>query len=244
MRPNAAMAATGRLAASILAVALCAAPALAGDRALFEAIGYSPDGRYLAFEEYGIQDGSGFPFSNIHVLDVVADRWVPGAPFSVRLDDEIEQLAKARTEARAKAAGVLEDFNISQPVDLLALNGDGEPGDGLTLSYGYAGYGMTEAAEVKTLTLDTFPLESMAMPCGDYTEEATVGFALLRDGIELHRDTSLPRSRGCALGYKLYAVTAPAFFDPPDPAMVAIISVYPLGFEGPDRRFIAVPLGK
>ncbi len=48
-------------AALLLGAAACAAvPTLAGDRALIDVIGYSDDLRYLAFEEFGVQDGSGF----------------------------------------------------------------------------------------------------------------------------------------------------------------------------------------
>ena len=43
----------GRLAASALALTLAAIPALAGDRALIDYIGYSPDAKYFAFEEFG-----------------------------------------------------------------------------------------------------------------------------------------------------------------------------------------------
>jgi hypothetical protein len=221
---------------------MLAAPALAGDRALFDAIGYSSDGRYFAFEEYGVQDGSGFAYSNIYVLDVPADRWVPGAPFSARLEDDGAPLSTVRDQALALAAGTLDDLGITGPVDLLALNGDGEPGDGQTLAYGLAGFGLEAARDVATLTLEMFPATGPT-DCAEYTDQPTVGFALNRDGVELHRDASLPKSRGCALGYKLYAVVAPALFDPPQPAMLAIVSVYPLGFEGPDRRFIAVPIG-
>ena len=56
----------------------------------------------------------------------------------------------------------------------------------------------------------------------------------------LHDDgTSLPKSRGCPVDYRLYAVLAP--FEQGAPR-VAIISVYPVGFEGPDRRFMLVPI--
>ena len=63
-----------------------------------------------------------------------------------------------------------------------------------------------------------------------------------KDGVghELHRDVGmLPKSRGCITGYRLFAVVTQQY------AMaqsgVAIISTYPVGFEGPDRRFLAVP---
>ena len=81
MTRNAVTRVTVLLAAS-LGLAL---PALAGDRALFQPIGFSADGRYFAFEEYGVQDGSGFPYSNTYILDLPADKWVNGTP--VRMTD-------------------------------------------------------------------------------------------------------------------------------------------------------------
>ena len=76
-------------ATALLAVSLAVAtPALAGDRALIDFIGFSADARYLAFEEFGVQDGSGFPYSNIYILDLPADKWAGGSPFLVSFKDE------------------------------------------------------------------------------------------------------------------------------------------------------------
>ena len=69
MTRNAVTKATALLAASLA----FAAPASAGDRAQFNPIGFSEDGRYFAFEEFGIQDGSGFPYSNTFIIDLPAD---------------------------------------------------------------------------------------------------------------------------------------------------------------------------
>jgi predicted secreted protein len=61
---------------------------------------------------------------------------------------------------------------------------------------------------------------------------------------ELYRDDEmLPKSRGCPVVYRIFAVVAPQYTVPPA-AHVAIIATYPFGFEGPDRRFIAIPLSK
>jgi predicted secreted protein len=60
MKRQEGLAASARLAAKVFGlIALAATPALAGDRALIDYIGFSPDARYFAFEEFGIQDGSG-----------------------------------------------------------------------------------------------------------------------------------------------------------------------------------------
>eukprot|EP01036_Dinobryon_divergens_P042760 gene42760-56842_t len=80
MQRNGVLAASARLAASCLALlTLAVVPALAGDRALIDFIGYSEDGQYFAFEEYGIGDGSGAPYSHIFIVDLAADAWGDGA---------------------------------------------------------------------------------------------------------------------------------------------------------------------
>ena len=72
MRLNVVPAASALLAASL--TLFSAAPALAGDAAQFDPIGFSEDGRYFAYEEYGIQDGSGFPYATIYLVDLIAQR--------------------------------------------------------------------------------------------------------------------------------------------------------------------------
>lgn len=109
MKPNVGMAGMVRRAGASLAVclSLAAAPAFAGDRALADFIGFSENGRYFAFEEFGTQDGSGFAYSTIYVIDLSDDTWVPGSPYRYQADDETETLARARNESAAMAAGTI-----------------------------------------------------------------------------------------------------------------------------------------
>lgn len=246
MKPNVGMAGTVRLAAASagLALALAAAPAAAGDRALADFIGFSENGRYFAFEEFGVQDGSGFPYSTIYVIDLSDDSWVPGSPYRYQSEDDTETLALARNESAAMAAGTIADLGINQPADVIALNGDGEVGDGLTLNFAQPGYSPGETLDPYTLTLEVFDAKTPE-DCAQFTGEPGQGYALtLTDNNgdhELHRDTgTLPKSRGCITGYRLFAVVTPQYAAPYQNG-VAIISTYPVGFEGPDRRFLAVP---
>lgn len=244
MTPHADQAASVRRAASLVVVAaMLTTPALAGDRALIEYLGYSPDGRYFAFEEYGVQDGSGFPYANIYIIDLPADRWVAGSPYRARIDDESGDVADARDMALEQAADRLEALDISVPAQVLAVNGDGEEiGDGHILVFGTPGYGLDPLRDLRELTLETIPLDS-SLDCS-IVEDEVYGFALFLNGEEIHADEgSLPGSRGCVMDYRLYAVVQPAewlFGAAVRP--VVIVSSYPFGFEGPDRRFLAVPL--
>ena len=54
---------TIRLALIIL-LGVFSLEASAGDTATPQVLGFSADGKVFAFEEYGIQDGSGFPYAN------------------------------------------------------------------------------------------------------------------------------------------------------------------------------------
>ena len=78
--------------------------ALAADAADRAIIGFSGDGRFFAFEEFGIQDGSGFPYANIYVIDLEKDRWVEGSP------EHIEVRLRSSTTPQALALSGLRTW--------------------------------------------------------------------------------------------------------------------------------------
>lgn len=223
-----------------------AGPAEAGDRALVDFIGFSPDSRYFAFEEFGIQDGSGFAYSHIYVVNLETDSWVVGSPVRVDADNEERTLASVRADALRKAGTFIADFGLDVPAVTAALNGDGIPlEDYSTLEFGAPGYGLGAPSGHYALSLEHFDTTATS-PCEQWFDVTPQGYALTLDdgthGRSVHRDEALPRSRGCPLDYRIYAVVMPFGSETLSHA-VAIISVYPGGFEGPDRRFLAVPLG-
>jgi len=232
----------------VFLVVLCnlAAPACAADRASASVVGYSADGRYFAFEEFGIQDGSGFAYSTYYMIDLSQDRWVVGTPIRVQADNEGQTLEAIRKTARADAETFLADFAISQPAELLVAIGDGAPDqDGKSLVFGVPAPSEPGAVSGHyELSLQTFDTES-GSPCMDWFSESAVGYRLTISETgparEIHQDNVLPRSRGCPADYRLFAVYAP--FQAFNIAhTIALVSVYVHGFEGLDRRFIAQPL--
>jgi predicted secreted protein len=54
-------------------VLLLSSPCFSYELAQFRFIGFSDDGRYLAWEEYGIQDGTGYPYCTISIVDIAGD---------------------------------------------------------------------------------------------------------------------------------------------------------------------------
>jgi predicted secreted protein len=219
----------------------------AAERAEFSLIGHSADGQYFAFEEFGIQDGSGFAYSSIYVIDLHADEWVGGAPFEVRAEDETTQLAEIRSQAMRAASGAIGEYLITTPAKVIALNGDGEPeADELNLDFGIPGYSDPSSRFGDyELSFDIYDAPS-GEKCMDYFGDKAKGFRLLlrdEDAISVvHEDSRIPTSRGCPVTYRASAVVTP--FNGTDIRnAVALISVWAYGFEGMDRRYIAVPLG-
>ena len=118
-----------RAAIALMTVLLATAGAAAGDFSNFQTLGFSPDGKVYAFEEFGVQDGSGFPYSTLYFIDTDKDAYLPGTPVRVRIDDEEADLAKARAQSRDKAKALIEQHRVlSNPGLLAAFNPMGEVG--------------------------------------------------------------------------------------------------------------------
>lgn len=227
------------LAGALIAFGLTAASA--GDYADREILGFSPDGKYFAFEEYGVGDASGFPYANIYVLDTLADSWVPGTPIRVNPESEEPTLEATRAEAGAKAKPVIDRLAIGTPGVHVVSN----PLEELSADPHRAKFLIERTVPLSNqgpeLTLNEFPLGRP--DCPDYGTSYD-GFDLTlklpeEDRIHvLHRDTTVPGSRGCAYDYAISDVFT--FIESYPRVMVVLISVYSVGFEGPDRRFIAV----
>lgn len=76
--------------------------AQAGDAAARRIIGFSPDGNYFAFEQYGEIDAAVSGWSQIDVIDTRTDEFVGGKPILVV--DESEEATTTVEQARAQAA--------------------------------------------------------------------------------------------------------------------------------------------
>jgi predicted secreted protein len=250
MRRNVVLKDLARRAASAIALSLLMlAPAVAAERANINFIGYDPDANYFAFEEYGENDGSGAYYDHIYVIDLGNDSWVKGTPILVddEDDDSATSLIAFRQKALQKAAPILKQHKIDAPVSVLALIGDGSVSDRQMITWQTPNCcGIDSQEDTKfSLLLTPMPIaKADAGDCGDFVDQGLVGFTLsYTDGTtksELHSDgATLPKSRGCSLGYGIYAVIDNMLFGG---GRVAIIESWVPGFEGPDRRFIAVPI--
>ena len=236
-----------KAASALAAVLLTTAGVTAGDFSAFQSLGFSPDGKVYAFEEFGVQDGSGFPYSTVYFIDTQKDAYLPGTPIRVRIDDEAADIAKARAQSRDKAKALIETHRVfSHPGILAAFNPMGEVGaDKSRIEY------LQHAVEPVPGDSFALALEEIPLPvsdtCRDITPEGGKGFRLKlvrRDGAAVdtvvHEDTRVPESRACPLSYQLSGALT---FHPREgePVHVALVLVRSFGFEGSDGRWIALP---
>jgi predicted secreted protein len=239
----------------LAALLFCLSPgtSFAADAAEREILGFSPDGRYFAFEQYGVQDGSGFPYSEIFVIDLDKDRWLEGTPVRVRLDDESQGLGQARAKALEDARKFLKTARIEDNARVLASNPVSQKTEDarrLVFHGYYTSFGHLEPIDEQDEDVIGLAVEDVVLaspegcPIGD---TPMAGFVLkAKRGPEafqeMHRDTSIPASRGCPLKYSLSDAVAFAGADGRTQRLVALVNVFSFGFEGADRRFIAVPV--
>jgi predicted secreted protein len=228
--------------------AFVATPALAGEASTLNILGFSADGGVFAFEEYGIQDGSGFPYANRFYIDTVSDTFLPGTPIRITLeiDGEPGALDEARADARTQGQDIISDAEL-------------EANAGLTVGYSpftelsADPHRMAVNPRPVTPPIDDvleFQLSEFQTTAGDICSglsETMAGFRLVRvdptpggtTGL-LHEDTTIPASRRCPLSYRIGAIQT-FFPEAGDPVYAVMIQVRSLGFEGPDHRWIAIP---
>ena len=215
--------------------------AWAGEAAKLNILGFSEDGSIFAFEQYGVQDGSGFPYSERFYINTSDDSFVQGTPIKVRLDDEMAPEDVAR--AQAKAASPIDDASLSmRNAHIVASREITELGDRKQLRF------IPRPIYPSIDTPFSMTLNEYLLPSSDICTQmqGQMAFEILISNLrkdrpvrEFHKDATIPNSRGCPLGYG-FARIITNYAEGKDPSIVAIIAVQSVGFEGPDHRYIAI----
>jgi len=237
----------------------------AGETSRYDVIGFSADGRYFAFEEYGVGDGAGIPYANVFVIDVETDRWVKGTPVRSNLTEsdaaEFNQLGKTveesekllleavRNDMKAKASKALALVSPSHRGIQRVHNPRSEfsavPGVvRFSTSRLYDGYNRNISRAIKRLELEEIALPP-AKSCYNQTEKM-FGFRLsLIDeetgrSKQLHADSAVPKSRICPLAYRIEEVISHHPADEGPISLAILIRYAKPGYEGADGRLLAV----
>lgn len=236
-------------AALALLVTLGTTPAFAGDYARVDVMGFSTDGSRFAFEEYGTQDGSGFPYSNIYLFDVDRDAWLGNSPF--RRLDEVGDATPAQAQAalertreanREEAWDLIVSAGIAGRGDTVAHNPPTERGADPHLMIASMRPEVPAFGAQVELRLTEHAVERPARCPDGFGEMKGFRLTLTLEGETrvLNDDARLPQSRGCALGYRIERLALHHPADGGPTAFAVLILVEQVGFEGPDGRHLAI----
>jgi predicted secreted protein len=227
-------------------IVLGCAVAAAGDSATFAPIGYSEDNRYFAYEQFSIGDEGTQPFASVALVDLTTGAAVPGSPWTANGSEEVADTVTAlRLEAIELATEALTEAGIGDPGHFLALIGDGMRSKGDRLTFALP-QGADPDALGPDITLDVVLLPALREDrCTPDFGGGTIDFVLVLSSEGMNRQlrhNAVVDADDCIRRYRLYGVLQP--YNGGDVAsLVAVVSVYTVGFEGYDRRFMVIPLG-
>lgn len=229
-------------------------PAAAGDAAARDVLGFSPDGKLFAFEQFAQFYDATEVLDEIVVIDTTTDRFVKGTPLRIETKaGDKRDIADVRAQLTAKAKPLLDRLKIGAAGRVVA----GQPSMQLDELDIY------QTATEPLAKAQTFPLPdgrklslSLAdkplgqVPCktarGIDIDIASAGLALqlsIDDAppVQLATDASLPKSRRCVAGYGIAEVLHHQAKDGAQTLAVLLEMVDHADFHaGPNRRFMAV----
>jgi len=228
----------------IVWMAIFSTAGFAGNTADRNIIGFSPDGAWFAFEEYGISDGSGAPFTNIYVINVDEDKWAKDTPVRINFGEKVAPVSAARKAAMKQVNPILKKLGITEPGILLASNPVTEITPNPRRIDFYRNKNLSSPGNKLSYVLKEldFPGNKTCKSFG--INEKGFSLALTKGGsplTQVYKDKKVPASRRCP---KEYAISDVIEFIPSSGPVrhVVLIHMFVLGFEGPDSRFLAVPV--
>ncbi|MEM9733946.1 MAG: DUF2259 domain-containing protein [Pseudomonadota bacterium] len=231
-------------------------------------LGFSEDGQYFAWEEYGYQDGSGTPYLTLHVLDVANDSFAKGFPKRLKAGEEEaialereaqknksvtisvfyqQYMERLRSDFRTQHANALSTYGPFLTAPASAQNSPFErSAETNFMAFNIFGFNPVlragKDAQGFELRLEEFALA--APHCKEFNPDSK-GFSIGWMDTKTNRvdlianDTRIPKSRGCPKRYALEA--AHIHINRDDTASLAVLVRYTtLGFEGDDGRLLAV----
>ncbi len=218
-----------------------------GDASKFNLIGFSKDGSNVAFQRYGIMDGSGFPYSEIFIIKTEKNDYFV-QPIKTVLEDEnsTEEIAKTKNLSVAtphlkKSKVVLGNIGTKVAMDSEKKEESSEEGEKIEKIKTKSSnknekerFQLTINGKIYNLSLEQYDFgakdESFEIQPAIFT------LYLESNGkqITLQKDTSLPKSRGLVFSYTINSVYTHNNY------IAVFVEVQSLGFEGPDTRQLII----
>jgi predicted secreted protein len=219
-------------------------PVWAGDASQLKLIGFSKDGDYLAFQQYGITEGEGAGYSTTYFVDVKGNKYAV-KPLETRkadvkqetLPDLIQQnLEQAKPDL--EKLGIVTD-NLGTQVIARLLSDVGADPKKVEFTLGsnpLPPVGVHHKTFVLTLHDEKAKTEADCTNLGEIKNlTLTLENTVTKKSKTLQQDKEVPKSRGCPLEYRIQDVY---IFN--EKYIAVFINVFSHGFEGQNMRYLTV----
>ena len=209
-----------------LCIALFTAPiSHAADAAHLELIGFSKNGAFMAFTQFGVSDGSGFPYAYTSFVGVKNNRLEAELGGVLEVDSATTEQARAKT--RVQVAAAMRKYGI--------IVGNQGRFIGVTPPHIYTTISEFFALDrTYGLSIATKPAVSTVEYCNAPPQLLIVKLTASGKTRDLQRDTRLPASRDCAYGYEMRSAHLYGR------SLAVFVSYQTVGFEGADSRWMVV----
>ncbi len=206
----------------------------AGDIAQLSVLGFSKNGKFFAFEQFGTHEGSNENYAELFLLDIEKNDFAT-KPFQQTMLqkslDELREINKNKAKLKLKELQLLKpelgEHLLSRPLTDLSSPSQVEFSLQPTLA-GSSSDKYVLNLETKETTQDCFGLGKAKI------------FTLTLKGKNdnqiqtLQKDTQLPTSRGCPLDYRISEIYV--FQD----KIIVFLNLFFAGSEGHNMRYLAV----
>ncbi|ANM10770.1 MULTISPECIES: DUF2259 domain-containing protein [unclassified Rhizobium] len=230
----------------MLAAALAGLPglSLAGDIANIQPIGFSADGKVFGFQEFGIKEEGGAPYSNTYFVDTENGQYLEGTPFRTEMTEKDANLSKARRQNLTAARSQMDKYDLlTNPGLIAAFNPPTELGSpSKTIRYTTLATDGPPKSPY-TLALSEIPVAT-PKDCAA-VDKRVLGFSLQmieKQGAPnrqaARQATAVPAERACSVEYRIGGAVV---YQPEagDQVHIALILAFDADRNG---RWIAVPV--
>lgn len=202
----------------------------AADLYNFRNLGFSPDGRYYAYANSVVQDGSGFPHASVYLMNVAKNSPIRSATLTIKDDssyEESEALRRVLPQMHLEAFRIYPGQNLGGDLPLTPLHS----------------HQATFTDDGRKFSLDLVESdagnESQRAYCKDNGRGSKLVALALTDlksqrRILLEDEYVQPKSRYCSFDFKLEKVLR---FNR---RIAVVLSYQSPGFEGPDTKYRVV----
>ena len=197
----------------------------AADAAHLDLIGFSKNGAFVAFTQFGVRDPSGFPYVYTSFVAIKTNRLEAELRGEISVDGATTD--QVRAKMRAQVAVAMKKYGIIAGnqgrfigVTPMRINTTNSEFFALGSTYG--------------LDISTKPAANTNEMCADPPQLLIVELTVGGQTRDLQRDTRLPTSRRCAFDYDLRSAHLYGR------SLAVFVSYMTPGYEGPDFIWMVV----